>query len=219
MVSTPLEIVPAFLARSATELQSGLKRVFRFARRVQIDVVDGQFAANRSVGPAGVRFPRGMKADVHLMVKNPADYVTQCLQPEVERIIAQVEEVADQENFCRLVTGAGKKPGLALDVETPLAALGSSVLACVDYVLVLAVRAGFAGQVFMPDVLPKVRDLKIQRQSGGYSFRIGVDGGVRPENIGLIAREGADEVAVGSYLVRSSAPIKSWRRLQKAVCE
>ena len=212
----PLEIVPALLAPSAAKLKQQLQKVKPYFKRIQLDVVDGLFAPNVSAGPESLAWPVGLKVDLHLMVNDPETYLARCDDFKLHYLISQVEPLDDQAVFIRRVRKAGFKPGLALDLETPVETLKMEVLGEVDYVLVLGVKAGWSGQSFQPAALKKISLLDRWRKAdSGFNFRIGVDGGVNPKTIGPIGRAGADEAAVTSFLFKSASIPQALKELRK----
>lgn len=211
----PLKIVPALLADNIRVLKEQLDRVEPYFQRVQLDVVDGLFAPNTSAGPEGISWPEKMKIDLHLMVNQPEEYLHRYADFKLHRVIAQIEPLRDQAVFVRRAREMRFKPGLALDLKTPVENLDLATLGEVDYVLVMGVKAGFSGQSFQPIALKKISLLDRWRKADrGFNFIIGVDGGVDPNSIGAIRQVGADEVAVTSYLFKSPSIPKALEELR-----
>lgn len=197
-----VEIIPAILTDDTEELEHKIRQVARGeVKRVQIDIVDGIFADNRTVGLEAVApIETELLLDVQLMVKEPVDWVERCIQAMADRIIGQVEMMASQSEFVGRVTEFGHQVGLALDIDTPVSAMDPTILNNLDVVLVMSVKAGFGGQEFRKSALEKIRQLDEIRVRDDTPFRICVDGGVRPEHIAQLRQAGVDEVAVGSWL-------------------
>lgn len=206
-----VQIIPAILTNNPEELREKISRVEGLARlaesdsrrmrRVQIDIVDGIFAKNKTVG---LEVLEGMETalllDVQLMVKEPMDWVERCTSILADRVIGHVETMGSQEEFVAKVAGSGAKVGLGLDLDTPIEAIEENLLTSLDVVLVMSVKAGFGGQEFEPRILEKIEKLKKLKEGDPNPFSICVDGGVNMDNIKQIIEAGADEVAVGSSL-------------------
>lgn len=196
-----LEIIPAILTNNPEELKEKIKQVEGLARRVQIDVVDGVFAKNKTVGLEGLEeIETNLFLDIQLMVKEPVDWVERCANVLADRVIGHVEMMSSQEEFLKKVAESGAKVGLGLDLDTPVEAIEENLLTSLDVVLVMSVKAGFGGQEFETRVLEKVEKLRILKTGDPNPFSICVDGGVSMENTKQIIEAGADEVVVGHSL-------------------
>lgn len=196
-----IEIVPAILTNNVEELEAKIRAVEGLVKRVQIDIVDGVFANNRTVDLSAVaNIETDLLLDVQLMTKEPSDWVEKSLRAMADRIIGHIEMMSDQVEFVGKVTAVGHQVGLALDLPTPVSALDETVLNNLDVVLVMSVKAGFGGQEFDHLVLDKIRKLDEIRARDSTPFKIAVDGGINKEHIAEIRRAGADEAVVGSAL-------------------
>jgi ribulose-phosphate 3-epimerase len=173
--------------------------------RVQIDIVDGQFFANKTIDPSAVEYiETDLLFDFHLMTKEPSDWVERCVRGGGDRIIGQIEKMTDQLAFIGKVQETGLEVGLALDIETPVSALNEEALVSVDEVLVMGEKAGIGGQPFDPKALEKIKELNKLRKEKNLSFKICLDGGVNLDNIGKIVEAGTDEVGIGKSLFNGS---------------
>jgi len=200
-----VEVIPAILTNNPQELKSMLALLEGVAERVQIDVIDGVFADNKTLDPKALEGAElDIKIDFHLMTKNPVDWVEKCVRSKADRIIGQVELMQDQIEFVSKVQEADILVGLALDLETPLASIDKEILDKLDVVLVMGVPAGFGGQKFDKKALGKIKELNKMRQKDPTSFKICVDGGVITDNIEEIAKAGADEISVGRRLFKGN---------------
>ena len=132
--------------------------------------------------------------DLHLMVKEPADWIARALQIFPERIIGQVEMMRDAENFISGVIEGGAGTGIALDLETPVSVVSEEIYRSVDLILLLAVKAGFGGQRFDQRVVKKIEEIK---KIVGDLVKVGVDGGLDEENIKVCQKKGANIFYVG----------------------
>lgn len=194
-----VKIIPAILSSDPDEAKSLLsKAATSNVDRVQIDVIDGEFAKNKTVDPSIFQDLDDIPLiDFHLMVKEPINWVEKCVQSGADRIIGQVELMTDQEAFVNKVHEAGLSAGLAIDLDTPLSMIKEGLLGIVDVVLVMSVQAGYGGQKFNEEALPKIEELFDLRESMKASFAICDDGGITLETALLTASEGVDEICIG----------------------
>lgn len=205
-----VEIIPSLLTNDPKELEEKIRALESIAkraegpelcRRIQIDIVDGVFADNRTISPDVVgQTETSLLVDFHLMTKEPVDWVERCVAGQAERIIGQVEQMSSQRDFIGRVAAIGTKVGLAIDLDTPVEALDEAVLIDLDVVLLMSVKAGYGGQEFERKVLDKIEKLKEIRSRDNMAFRICVDGGVDEGNIVEVVKAGADEVSIGNRL-------------------
>ena len=210
------EIIPVILTKSTTDLESKIRAVEESVKRVQIDIVDGNFAANLTISPEVLsRLETTLSFDIHLMVKKPLTWIEKCHLALADRLISQVEAVDDQEKFIAQVIESGMAAGLAIGLETKLKELNLEALAACDTVLLLAVETGFGGQEFNRSVLGKIKSLKKIREENNFHFKIGVDGGLNQENIRQVALAGADELIVGGAIFQKKDPARAIEELTK----
>lgn len=149
-----MEIIPAILTNNPEELKEKLAQVEGLVKRIQIDIIDGVFANNKTLNWGDWGDFGNIKLDIHLMVDNPASYLEIDAQ-NVDRVIGQIEKMPSQKDFVEQVFAKNYLSGLAIDVETPVVNLDTTVLSKLDVVLVMSVPAGFGGQPFHPEVLEK----------------------------------------------------------------
>lgn len=169
--------------------------------RVQIDIIDGMYANNKTVDPQAVSYiETNLMLDMHLMVKEPVNWLERCVRAHADRVIGQIEMMASQKDFILKSQELGMKAGFAIDINTPVSSLDASLLSDVDVVLVMSVPAGHGGQSFQVGALDKIKELTQIRQNAHFDFSICDDGGITLEWVDDVRREGADEVAVGRKL-------------------
>lgn len=172
---------------------------------VQIDVIDGNFADNLTVSPIDLVFvdTHDLPIDFHLMVDEPIDYVYECSQVQgVRAIIAQIEHMTSQLEFIEEVEQSNLKPGLSLDLHTPVESVDDSSWERLKFIQILGNEAGSQGQEFAGDqVLAKIRQVaKIKKDRHLDDLEILVDIGVNETTVNDIKNAGADGAAVGSAL-------------------
>lgn len=194
-----VEIVPTILTSSKQEFDEKLSKLSDLVNRVQIDVIDGVFANNKTVDLSKIsRSDFSGKVDIHLMVNKPMNWVGQAARFGTDLLIGHIEKMGNQKEFVRQVKEAGMKAGLGLDLETPAEKIDKSLWSQLDGVLLMSVLAGFSGQKFQERVVEKIREIKEIRDNLSLDFDIIVDGGVNLENAKLCVEAGANVLAVGS---------------------
>lgn len=214
-----IKIIPAILTNDLRELKDLLKRCEGVVDRVQIDIIDGVFADNKTIEPSAlVGIDTNLKIDFHLMVKEPVNWVEKCASVGADRIIGQIEMMENQIEFVGKVTEVGLKVGLAIDINTPVSDLDPVVLTNLDVVLVMSVAAGFGGQKFDERALEKISKLDEIRARDDTPYRICDDGGIILEWIDDARYEGADEVSIGRRLFKGNLR-ENLDRFRKAAYE
>jgi ribulose-phosphate 3-epimerase len=198
-----IEIIPAILTGSTEELAEMLSKCEGNVGRVQIDVIDGLFADNKTIRPRDVaNLDTKLLIDYHLMVDEPVNWIDECVTGYADRIIGQVEKMSNQIGFVGKVTEVGRKVGLAIDIDTPVSKLDPVILNNLDVVLVMSVKAGFGGQEFDDSVLTKIDQLDEIRSRDDTPFRICDDGGITYDNIDDIRIQGVNEASIGKRLFK-----------------
>jgi ribulose-phosphate 3-epimerase len=169
---------------------------------IHLDVMDGHFVDNLTMGPVvveSVRDRSSLPFHAHLMIDNPLGYVDRFAESGSDLIVFHVEVGDDPAAVIAAIEGAGRQPGIALNPETS----ADAVLPWLDRVrllLVMTVHPGWGGQAFIPEVMPKLRQLRDEIDRRGLDLSIGVDGGLKLDTIGLAAEAGGSVMVVGSGL-------------------
>jgi len=199
-------IAPSILSADFSRLGDEIKAVEAAgADWIHADVMDGHFVPNITIGPLiveAVKHVTDLPVDVHLMIENPANYISAFAEAGASFISVQVETCIHLNRTVQLIKDCGAQAGVVLNPSTPLANL-EWVLEDVDYVLIMSVNPGFGGQAFIPSSLDKIRALRQQIQDRGLSVLIEVDGGVNEQTIAEIASAGADVFVAGSAIFGS----------------
>jgi len=200
------KIAPSILSADFTRLGDEIKAVEKAgADYIHIDVMDGHFVPNITIGPmiveAAKRITR-LPLDVHLMISNPDQYIVEFRKAGADIITVHVEAVHHLHRSIQLIRSTGAKAGVSLNPATPLETL-EYVLADLDMVLLMTVNPGFGGQEFIGAVLPKIKRLKEMIKARGASVEIEVDGGINADTIGLASSAGADIFVAGSAVFKS----------------
>ncbi|HEY6607567.1 MAG TPA: ribulose-phosphate 3-epimerase [Candidatus Limnocylindria bacterium] len=172
---------------------------------IHLDVMDGHFVDNLTFGPVvigSIRDRTDLPFHSHLMISNPLAHAARFAEAGSDVIVFHVEADDDPAAVISAIKNAGKRPGLALNPQTPAAA-ATPWLDRIDLLLVMTVHPGWGGQAFIEDVLPKIRALHAEIASRGLELPIGVDGGVNRETIGRATAAGGEIMVVGSALYGS----------------
>jgi len=167
---------------------------------IHVDVMDGRFVPNITIGPVVVRAVRAAAQrplDVHLMIVEPERYVEDFARAGADALTVHGEACVHLHRVVQQIRGLGKRAGVALNPHTPLDVL-DVVLPDVQLVLLMTVNPGFGGQAFIPGVLPKVRALRERIDRLGLSVDIAVDGGIAPQTAALVTEAGAQILITGA---------------------
>jgi len=196
-----VKIIPSILTNDPTEAKELILRAELVVDRVQIDVVDGVFADNKTITPDSLEsLDTKVLFDYHLMVNEPISWIEKVVRGQGDRVVGQIEKMSNQQEFIAKATENGLSVGLAVDLGTPLTSLDELVLGDLDIVLLMSVKAGFIGQEFSLDVWEKIKELVDMRGKNNYKFKICVDGGVTKELIVDMEKSGVDEVVIGKRI-------------------
>ncbi len=199
-------IAPSILAADFSKLGDEIKAIENAgADWVHIDVMDGHFVPNITMGPIIVKAARRvtpLPLDVHLMIENPDRYIPDFAKAGAALISVQVEASLHLNRTIQIIKEEGVRPGIALNPSTSLSTI-EWVLDSVDYVLIMSVNPGFGGQIFIPNSLDKIRALRKMIQNRGLSTLIEIDGGVNEETIESISEAGVDIFVAGSAVFGS----------------
>ncbi len=176
---------------------------------IHIDVMDGQFVPNITMGPVVVEAARRatrLPLDVHLMITAPERYLADFAQAGADRLTVHVEACPHLHQTLRQIKALGKRAGVALNPATPAGAV-AEVLGDADLVLAMTVNPGFSGQKFIASVLPKIRQLRAQIDARGLPVEIEVDGGIDLVTAPQAAAAGATVFVAASAVFKTGAPI------------
>jgi len=204
-----VQIVPSILSADFARLGEDIHKVEQGgATMLHIDIMDGHFVPNLTVGPPVVRSVRAitrMTLDVHLMVSDPDKYAPIFIEAGADQVSVHLEAARHLDGTLRSIQSEGIPAGVVLNPATPVSAL-EDVLGLADYVLIMSVNPGFGGQRFIPHALDKIRALDRRRRELGLNFAIEIDGGVNRENVADIVRAGCDWLVSGASVFRSADP-------------
>ncbi len=191
-------VAPSLLSSDFTRLGEEIRDVESAgADWLHVDVMDGHFVPNITMGPvvvSAIARAASVPVDVHLMIDRPDRYWEDFIEAGADWLTFHVEVPVDHVHLARRIRDKGVKAGISLNPATPASSL-EALVGEVDLVLVMTVNPGFGGQSFMPEVVPKVGEV---RRMMGPGVRIAVDGGINPETARLVVEEGADVLVAGT---------------------
>jgi ribulose-phosphate 3-epimerase len=217
-----IEIAPSILAANFARLGEEIRMVEQAgAEVIHVDVMDGHFVPNISIGipvVESLRKATRLPLDVHLMIERPEEYIERFVRAGATRVLVHEEATVHLDRALAMIREHGAEAGAVINPATPVAMLGE-VLDKVDTVLVMSVNPGFGGQKFIRGALEKIRQLNQWRTRYNASFRIEVDGGVDLGNIAELAQAGTNTFVAGSSIFHASDPAGATRQLRKLAVE
>lgn len=211
-----IKIAPSILSADFSCLAREIKKVESAgADMLHIDVMDGHFVPNITIGPVVVKYIRRvtkLPLDVHLMIEKPQNFIDDFVRAGSDMITVHIEtmSLAQIKKQKSKLSKRNIKLGISLNPSTPLSRI-KSVLNFADFVLVMSVNPGFSGQMFIPAVLPKIKQLRSL-----FDGDISVDGGVNGKVAGRIIKAGANILACGSYIFGAKNSKLAIERLRNA---
>jgi ribulose-phosphate 3-epimerase len=213
-------IAPSILASDFLRLGDEVRAVREAgAQRIQIDVMDGRFVPNITLGPAvvsAIRQTTDMMLEAHLMIVEPEKYVSAFAEAGADYIIVHQEASPHLYRTLEQIHSLGKRAGVAINPATPWIVL-EEVLALADLILVMTVNPGFGGQEFIASMLPKIRRVRSELDARSLPAELEVDGGIDLETAPLAAEAGARVLVAGTSVYRAPEGIaRAMTRLQSA---
>lgn len=205
-------ICPTVLAEEPHAFREQMERISPFAERLQIDLTDGNFAPSKTVGIEQIWWPEHAQADIHLMYRQPANYLDQLIALKPHMVILHVEADADCAALAAKLHHHEMKAGLAILADTPVEAV-QQLVKLFDHMLIFSGTLGhFGGQADL-SLLDKVRELKALQPD----VEIGWDGGVNEQNAKALADGGVDVLNVGGFIQKAEDPASAYAKLKGVV--
>jgi ribulose-phosphate 3-epimerase len=214
-----VRVAPSILAADFARLGAEVAAVERGgADYVHVDVMDGHFVPNLTVGPPVVRSLKRvtrLPIDVHLMVEEPDRFVESFVEAGAAMVSVHVEVSPHLDRTLSLIRGLGARAGVVLNPSTPVGAI-EEVSGQVDYVLVMSVNPGFGGQAFLPSSASKVRRVRALLDAAGNRAPVEIDGGIDLDTVDQVVRAGAEILVAGSAIFHAPDPAEATRALREA---
>src|SRR5436305_2055836 len=212
-------LAPSLLSADFSRLAEELASVEQHADLLHLDVMDGHFVPNLTIGPAVVKALRPHSAktfDCHLMIEQPQLYIERFLDAGAQMISVHIEAEAHLQRALQLIRSGGAKAGIALNPATSAEMLTTAIEFC-DFVLVMTVNPGFGGQKFIEPCVPKIRRISQMIQERGLPVEIEVDGGIDAKTARLVADAGAKILVAGSAIFGQRDRTAAMRAIRDAV--
>ena len=204
-----MKLAPSILSADFANLERDIRLVEELgADYIHVDVMDGQFVPNITLGPnivSAIRPVTKLPLDVHLMIVQPENYINAFAEAGADIITVHQEATPHIHRALQMIKNAGVKAGVTINPGTPLSMI-ENVLDLVDQVLVMTVNPGFGGQSFIEKSLEKIAQLKEWKETKGYTYEIEVDGGIVPETAACCKEAGAEVFVAGSYIYNAENP-------------
>ena len=217
-----IELAPSILSADFAHLADQVSRAAEGGGTViHVDVMDGHFVPNITLGPQLVRSLRKatkLPLDCHLMIENPDQYIPAFADAGADWISVHFEATRHLDRTLNLIKHHGCQAGVVINPATPVEAL-SEVLDIVDYVLVMSVNPGFGAQPFIPNSLHKLMKVKDLRERKNLNYRIEVDGGVALDTVAKVVPAGAEILVAGNAVFGQGDPTSNARKLLKTAAE
>jgi ribulose-phosphate 3-epimerase len=214
-----VEIAPSILSADFTRLGEQIAAVERAgASYIHVDVMDGHFVPNLTIGPfivGWVRKATKLPIDAHLMIENPDHFIGAFAKAGANMISVHPEATYHLHRTINYIRQSGCQAGVVLNPATPMAMI-EEVLDDVDYVLLMSVNPGFGGQEFIPSSLDKLRRLRNLIRLRGARARIEIDGGIGPQNAAEVVSAGAEILVAGSAVFGAGDPAQAVRKILNA---
>lgn len=198
-----MEVSPSIISSDLSNLRDQIRQCDRVGvSSYHIDVMDGHFVNNITIGPdfvSAVRRSTDVRLEGHLMIERPDRYYREFIKSGIDNIICHVETPISVGSFLHQLRNEGIEHGIAINPETPIEKI-EPFLEGISTILVMSVHPGFSGQAFIPAVLEKITRAKSMIRENGYGIKIEVDGGIDDKTGVLAAKAGADILVSASYI-------------------
>jgi len=214
-----VELLPSILSADFAHLADQVAAAERGgAAAIHVDVMDGHFVPNMTLGPPVVKSLRkvtSLPLDCHLMIDNPNDYIADFAEAGANWVSVHYEACPHLHRTLELIAHHGMQPAVVLNPATRVELI-EDILPMVHHVLIMSVNPGFGGQTFIPFSLDKIRRLARMRQELGLAFRIEVDGGVAHDTVARVVQAGAELLVAGNAVFGEGEPERDARALLAA---
>ena len=201
-----ISIAPSILSADFSKLGEEIQAIEKAgADWVHIDVMDGHFVPNITIGPVVIQHIRPLTSlpfDVHLMIENPERYIESFAQAGSDIITVHAEVCPDITSVISSIQKMGCKAGVSINPDTPVSTI-EEIIPSADLILIMSVFPGFGGQKFIETVLPKIKQTSDIIKRTGKTIHLEVDGGITNKNASIVIHNGADVLVAGSYVFKN----------------
>ena len=208
---TGIKLAPSILSADFARLGEVIRETTAAgADYIHVDVMDGRFVPNLTIGPlvvSAIRSHTSLPLDVHLMIVEPELLIPDFVNAGADKITVHQEAATNLPGLLSQIRALGASPGVAISPATKIETI-EAVLPDVDLVLVMTVNPGFGGQSFMPEVLPKVRRVRELIATNGLAVEVEVDGGIKADNVSQLVEAGADVIVAGSAVYNDRVSVQ-----------
>ncbi|MBI3604709.1 MAG: ribulose-phosphate 3-epimerase [Nitrospirae bacterium] len=214
------KIAPSILSADFCHLGDEIKRVEAAgADFIHVDVMDGHFVPNLTIGPPVIEFIRKattLPLDVHLMIENPERYIDEFVSAGSDILTVHVETCPHLHRTIQQIKEKGIKAGVTLNPSTPLSSV-EEVIGDADLLLIMSVNPGFGGQKFIPSMIDKIKRARKLIDSKGFKAMLEVDGGLKTDNVKEISNAGCDVFVAGSAIFKSKDYAETISAMRKLI--
>jgi ribulose-phosphate 3-epimerase len=214
-----VQIAPSLLSADFSRLAAEIATIEKGADILHLDVMDGHFVPNITIGPQIVKACRSvsrLKFDCHLMIEEPQRYIDRFLDAGADMISVHYETEPHLQRALQMIRDGGAKAGIAINPATPAESLTTSIEFC-DFVLVMTVNPGFGGQRFIEPVVAKIRHIGQMIRERGVAVEIEVDGGIDSKTAPLVVAAGASILVAGSAVFGQQDRTAAMEAIRSAV--
>jgi len=214
-----IKIAPSLLSADFSKLAEELQTIEQDADLLHLDIMDGHFVPNITIGPAVVKACRAkskLPFDCHLMIEQPQDYIGDFLDAGADMISVHYEAEPHLQRALQMIRDGGAKAGIAINPASPAESLTNALDFC-DYVLVMTVNPGFGGQKFIEPVVPKIRHISQLIRERGLQVEIEVDGGIDTHTAPAVTGAGSTILVAGSAVFGKPDRVAAMEAIRRAV--